>query len=155
MEHNINKKLEIYKKYKPKFYNKDKAYYSTRLLNKNEIQFYNRLINIFSPKYNIFPQVCLQSYIKTTQNETNEDLYKFPDFTICDHNFWPIAVIELNGYSHNNPYSQLRDMSVRAILQQGNIPLIQIPNNTSLTDNQIRDLIENQIKKYTIEENDE
>lgn len=127
---------EKYEKYKETFYNKDKTYSLKRIMSYSEREMFNKLNEIYKNQYYIFPQVCLSAFIDTPKGQERKELYRHPDFVICDLEFNPIAVIELNGKTHNAPYSKLRDTSVKFILNDCNIPLIQIsiknPSNHTL-----------------------
>ena len=139
---------EIFKKYENSFFNPNAKYFATSLMNDNEQIFFKQLLNIFKNKYYIFPQVCLMAYINTLSIETKQELYRFPDFLICDKKFQPIIVLELNGESHKQQYTKLRDKSVKSILQSCKIPLLQFKNNKQYEDKKLKEIIESEIHLY-------
>lgn len=142
---------EKYKKYKDSFYNKNKTYSKKRLMSKSEIEIYKKLTKIYKNQFYVFPQVCLSAFIKTPQEQKRTELYRHPDFLICDMAYNPRVVIELNGKSHNSPYTHLRDLSVKQILKDCNIPLIPIPS-TDISEEILKKIIDKELI-YTQKEN--
>lgn len=138
----LNEKLE---QYRDRFIDSNKEYISKKLMTNTEILYYNKLIEIYKNQYYIFPQVSLNAYI-TTENQ-NLELYRFPDFLICDLNYYPIAVIELNGKTHKDDYTHLRDTSVKLILDKSKIPLIQIETKKNISNKILKQLIDVQLNK--------
>lgn len=117
---------EIREKNKEKFFDKDKAYGSKTLLNQTEQTLYKKLVEAFSQDYYIFPEVCLSAYIYTSPDEKRQELYRHPDFVICNKKFDVLLVVEYNGITHKSNYTRLRDFSVKQILNKSKIDLIQL-----------------------------
>jgi len=147
---------EKFNKYRNSFFKNDKSYHSKRLMKNSEIEIYTKLLDIYKEQYYVFPQVALSAYIETDVKEHNLELFRFPDFLLCDMNFYPVAVIELNGRTHNDDYSHLRDTSLNLILKQSQLPIIQLNIKRKISNNLLKSTIDNIIHLHnhkTIKEN--
>lgn len=140
---------EAYNRNKDKFFSKSKRYYKKPILNPVEINILEKLKAIYDGEYYILPQVCLGAYIETPPEQTREELYRFPDFLLCDLAYNPVAIIEINGATHKTPYKRLRDMSVNQISRACGIPFIQITATVHTSNETLREILDCEIKRIT------
>ena len=112
-----------------KFYDETKSYkLKNNLLNKHEMEFFNIVRSFLNSKYVIIPQVNLQTIVETNTNTRNDELFRNIDFIVYHtEQYIPFLAIELNGRQHyTNEYWKERDKSVRAILNDIELPLLTI-----------------------------
>ncbi|MCL2631263.1 MAG: DUF2726 domain-containing protein [Firmicutes bacterium] len=107
------------------------AYVAKRsLMSDCEMNFYNKLLRIYSARYIVQPQVNLASVIgKISDSRYQNELYRNIDFGVFDRSFKVLALIELNDKTHNERGRIERDMKVREICKQADIPLITFWTN--------------------------
>ena len=134
-----------------KFYNETKTYtLKENLLNEFEMRFFNIVRESLKDKYVIVPQVNMQSMIETDTNTRNDELFRNLDFVIYyAKEYIPFLAIELNGQQHyTNEYWKERDKSIKAILDDVQLPLLTIDVKTlkQKTDNEIYALMKKVIK---------
>lgn len=101
-------------------------YAKKNLLTKSEINFYKKLNNAYKEKYIIQCQINLASIIyKINNDKYRSELFRNIDYGLFEkETFKPLIMIELNDQTHKNKKRYIRDLKVRDILQQANIPLI-------------------------------
>lgn len=112
-----------------KFYDENKKYFlKQQNLNEYEMRYFDIVRSFKRSKYVIIPQVNLQSIIETDSNTRNDELFRNVDFIMFhSKTFVPFLVIELNGKQHyTNEYWIERDKSIKAILDQVQLPLLTI-----------------------------
>jgi len=80
--------------------------------------------------YIIHPQLNLASIVmkKSTERYASE-LFRNIDFSIFDKNYNLKILIELNDSSHNKIYRKERDLKVKNICNEINVPLITFYTN--------------------------
>ena len=119
---NINKNINnIYTK-------TNKIYEKKSLLTDFEKYFYNILKNNFEYKYIVQAQIPLNQIIEKHKNykwEYANELNKSIDFGLFDKTtLEPILMIEINDRTHKQAKRYKRDIKVRNILKEANIPLL-------------------------------
>lgn len=100
-----------------------KCYYSNY-----EKTILTKLNSIIENKYLVYPQVNLVSIIdKIDNSKYRTELFRNIDFGIFDKTTAkPLLLIELNDATHKNAKRYQRDIKVKEILKQANIPLITL-----------------------------
>lgn len=107
------------------------SYESKSIMTEFEKEFYRKLEVAVPSGYIIQCQVPLSAIIKkiSTSKYANE-LYRTIDFGIIDKDtFKIILLIELNDKTHLEGKRQYRDIKVKQICQEANIPLIAFWSN--------------------------
>ena len=96
------------------------------LLTNFEKTFYKKLKHVVPEEYILQAQVNLASVVKKNFNNKfiNELSSRNIDFGIFDEDLKPIVLIELNDKSHKQQSRYKRDLKIREILEEANIPLI-------------------------------
>jgi len=92
-------------------------------LTPTEKKFYNTLKEI-NNEYIVFPQINLASIIDKTNSRYRNELFRNIDFGIFNTNFELLLLIELNDNTHNYIRRKDRDLKVKKILAECNIPLL-------------------------------
>ena len=96
----------------------------TSLVSKAELQFYKKLEYLYGNSYKIQVQVNLASIINKNDTFRN-DLFRNIDFGIFEkETLKPLLLIELNDSTHKNYKRYNRDIKIREILKQVQMPLI-------------------------------
>jgi hypothetical protein len=101
------------------------------LLGNQEQVFYWRLVKAF-PNHVILSQVALSQLLGidkgTPQRQAFRNRFRqlCADFVICTKSFSPVAVIELDGVSHDQPRRQDADTRKAHALESARIPLHRI-----------------------------
>ncbi len=107
-----------------------KGYEPKRLLTPTEVKFYEAIKQATPPSYIVYPQINLASIINRTDEHTYQnELYRNIDFAIFNENYFPIVLLEINDKSHNEPARRARDIKVKEILLQANLPLVTLWTN--------------------------
>lgn len=130
--------------------NNNEAVYSKKeTLTKSEKEFLEKLKGL-GPEYIIIPQVNLASVINKSNSKYHNELFRNIDFGIFNKNYELLLLIELNDATHQKLQRKDRDLKVKKILNDCNIPLLTFytyyPNE--------KDYVINRILK-TINGNDE
>lgn len=105
--------------------------YAKRLLGEREQVLYWRLRSAF-PDHVVLAQVAISQLLGVEKNTPNRQVVsnKFrqlcADFVICKRTFEPIAVIELDGLSHDHPRRQGADERKAAALDSAGVQLIRV-----------------------------
>lgn len=102
---------------------KEIIYYKKKILSDNEIAFFNKFKEL-NGKYIIIPQVNLASIIEKHGGKYHSELFRNIDFGIFDINYNLLLLIELNDKSHTNIKRKDRDLKVKKILSDCQIPLL-------------------------------
>jgi len=141
--------INIYKKYKNDFFKNDKTYNTKKLLTQKELIFFEYINEIYGKDYWIFPQVSLRAIIQTPNyNQSSKELYRTIDIVMFYANYEPMLAIELNGKEHKtNKYTKIRDFSNKQICKACNLPLLTIWTDTYIKKEEIKKLIDTEIKK--------
>ncbi len=114
--------------HKPKDKIKLNAKYERKgaLLTRPEYNFLLQLRQICPEKYEVLPQVALNSVIdKKTNNSYRNELFRVCDYCFVDKDtFEPLLLVELNDRSHLRADRQQRDAKVAAICADAKLPLV-------------------------------
>lgn len=127
----------------------DSIYHKKELLTDCEKEFVKRLKIIFGNKYIIQPQVPLRMIISKDGDELGKyagELHKYIDFGIFDRNYQLLALVELNDKSHTLQERHERDLKVKNICNQANIPIITFWTHENKTNENIRHIIQKEIE---------
>lgn len=153
----VNEKIDDYLKDKAKSKieekNKEKDYtYKSKekFVSECEKYFYDVLLKNFSD-YNIIPQVNLASIInkESLKFHYQSELYRNIDFGIFSKDFKILLLIEINDKTHStNKNRQYRDIKVKDILKQANVPIITFWTNYENKESYIVEKINNILKDY-------
>ena len=109
-------------------------------MNGNELTFYWRLRDAL-PNHIVLAQVPLAAFIRLTTPKATSYFNQFDrlraDFIICDSGARVLAVIEIDGKSHDSLKQQKRDAIKAAVLRDAGIKLHrlnsrQLPETTSI-----------------------
>lgn len=114
--------------YKPKEKVKLNSKYERKqmLLTRPEYNFLQTLREIKPEKYEVIPQVALNSVIdKKTNTSYRNELFRVCDYCFVDkETFEPLLLVELNDRSHLRADREQRDAKVAAICSAAKIPLV-------------------------------
>lgn len=117
----LNEYIETYNQ--PK-----KRYESKEYISDYEKHFLTIIENQFGQYYRIQPQVALSSIVnknKKYAREYQNELYRTLDIGIFDKKtFQPLLMIEINDSTHKQANRYERDLKVREILKEAEIPLL-------------------------------
>ena len=103
----------------------------------SEFNLYKTLLELYSDKYYIFPQINYNHLIQPKKSTwTEERKYrskidrKSADFVFCDkERIVPKLVIELDGYVHNFKNKQARDQFIDDITGIADLPILHLKTN--------------------------
>ncbi len=114
----------------------------------NEKIFYKKLLFLEELGYKIFPQINLSTLIQKISNQKYQnELYRNIDFGVFDSDLKIILLIELNDQTHNSWQRKDRDLKVKKICEDANIPLLtfytKYPNHDDYVKNRILNVIQN------------
>jgi very-short-patch-repair endonuclease len=105
--------------------------YAKRLLGEREQVLYWRLCSTF-PEHVVLAQVALSQLLGVEKGVVHRQAVgnRFrqlcADFVICKRTFEPVAVIELDGRSHDHPRRQAADERKAAALDSAGVQLIRV-----------------------------
>lgn len=105
----------------------DKFVYELKncIMTKNEISYFHAIMKSLPNGYHLQPQVNLASVINRTDNSKfHNELFRNIDFLILSSDFKPIAFIEINDSTHNDPSRIKRDQKVKEICEEAGISII-------------------------------
>lgn len=119
------------------------------LVTNNELNFYKKLENVFGNKYKVQTQINLASIIDKNNSYYKTDLFRNIDYGIFDKNtLKPLVLIELNDSTHKNKKRYERDLKIREMLKEANIPLVTFyttyENKEEYIKNRIEKILNNQ-----------
>lgn len=116
------------------------SYYRKRIMTNSEINFLKKLSDL-KDKYLIIPQVNLASIIEKRGAKYHSELFRNIDFGIFDKDYNLLLLIELNDKTHTSVKRRDRDLKVKKILSDCQIPLLifytYYPNEKSYVLNRI------------------
>lgn len=120
------------------------------LLTETEKNFYLKLKDL-EPQYKIIPQISLNAIVdKVTDNKYRTELFRNIDYGIFTNDLSNILLlIELNDQTHNQPNRKKRDIKVKEICQNANIPIITFYTNYPNEKEYVLNRILTEINKYT------
>ncbi len=96
------------------------------IMTRPETDAFALLRELFGDRYEIFPQVALNTVIdKLTQNSYRNELFRVIDFLIADKiTYAPLILIELDDSSHRRADRAERDRKVREICARAGLPIV-------------------------------
>lgn len=121
------------------------------IMTRTEQDFYRRLFQVFGRTYLIYPQVHLSTLLDHRQYHQNWKAAlatiqrKSVDYVFCTTDFRIVVAIELDDISHDTEDRQRRDYFVNEICQKAGLPLVRFRNGLQLSDDELRDRIQNSI----------
>ena len=120
-------------------------YVRKSIMTANEFAFFNKIKDL-EGNYIIIPQVNLASIIYKKNAKYYTELFRNIDFGIFDKNYNLLLLIELNDRTHEQLKRKDRDLKVRKILQECNIPLLTFytyyPNEKNYVLNRIMKILD-------------
>jgi Protein of unknown function (DUF2726) len=120
------------------------------LLSPGEARFFDALTHSVPESFYICPKVRIADLIETNREQSDPLFWqeqrrinqKHVDFVLCRRSdFAPVAAIELDGGSHNDPKRLARDQFIDSVFSSANIPLLHIPVQGFYHYAAIRDLV--------------
>lgn len=102
-----------------------------RIMNNSESTLFYELQKQLPQNYYVFPNMRIADIVHVVKGpdfkkRRNKVLPRHADFVICDQDFKPLFVIELNGGYHNHPIQQEKDREKEAIFREALLPLVII-----------------------------
>ena len=119
--------------------------YARELLNGREQMLYWRLVKAF-PDHIVFAQVSLSQLLGIEKGAHERQALKnrfrqlTADFVICSKSFKPVAVIELDGMSHDHPRRQDADKRKKLAVESAGIPLHRMNTKALLDEADLKQL---------------
>ena len=111
----------------------------TTVMTAPEIALYSMLRQMTDGRLEILCQVALVSIVdKVNYTSYRNDLFRIMDFVLCDRNFKPLVVIELNDSSHMRKDRIERDQKIAEILSKAGLPLVTLTLQESTDYNLVR-----------------
>ncbi len=121
-------------------------YFRKNIMTASEFAFFKKIQDL-ETKYIIIPQVNLASIIAKPKSKYHNELFRNIDFGIFSKEYELLLLIELNDASHNQIKRKDRDLKVKKILNECNIPLLTFytfyPNEKSYVLNRIIKFLDN------------
>ncbi len=121
-------------------------YLRKNIMTANEFAFFKKIQEL-ETKYIIIPQVNLAAIIDKTGSKYHNELFKNIDFGIFSKEYELLLLIELNDASHNQIKRRDRDLKVKKILNECNIPMLTFytfyPNEKNYVLNRIIKCLDN------------
>lgn len=105
-------------------------YHRERLLTLNESKYFET-VDTVGQKFQLrtFSKVRLLDIVKPNHSKNmaamNKVIRKHVDFLLCDKNFMPICVIEIDDSSHNTADARHRDAVKDAALKDAGVPILR------------------------------
>lgn len=127
--------------------NKENVTYKyKKIMSNSEFTFLNKFKEL-NDKYIIIPQVNLASIIEKCGGKYHSELFRNIDFGIFDKDYNLLLLIELNDKTHISIKRKDRDLKVKKILADSQIPLLVFytyyPNEKGYVINRITKALEN------------
>ena len=119
------------------------------LITETELRFYQAVCDVLPEGYFAQPQINLASVINKNQTTGfNNELFRNIDIGIFEKDSYkPIALVEINDSTHEQPKRIERDKKVKRICEEAGIPLVTFWTkygvNTDYIDKTIKEAIEN------------
>lgn len=104
------------------------------IMNQREQLYFKQLLDTYSDFYYVFPQISMSNLVEVESNGIPDPRLNVVfrcrvDFVLVDKNtFETVSVIELDGASHQNIDTIIRDIRVEKALKACQINLTRIPN---------------------------
>ncbi|UQZ87730.1 hypothetical protein C4J81_00330 [Deltaproteobacteria bacterium Smac51] len=121
------------KKHKKKFIPKT-------LLNEKEIEFFNKL-KVGLVGLHVFPQVSMNQVLDVEQQRDYRDRIPFwskiIDFVVCTPKCQVIAMVELDGPSHDYPDKKVKDAERDAMLREAGYIVVRYDWRTEVSEYQL------------------
>ena len=137
--------------YKPKEKIKLNSKYERKgtIITRPEYNFLLTLRQINPNKYEVLPQIALNSVIeKKTNTSYRSELFRICDYCFVDRDtFEPLLLVELNDRSHLRADRQERDAKVAAICSAAKIPLVTFWLDGDLSFNTVKRTVNKAILK--------
>lgn len=117
------------------------------IMSEYEKKFYN-ILKELSNEYEIIPQLNLASVVlKVNNNKYYSDLFRNIDFAIFSKDYSKlILLIEINDKTHNTTQRKSRDLKVKKICNDINVPLMTFYTSYPNEKNYVLNRIKNEIK---------
>lgn len=129
--HKNNQNLTLSEKQLRAIQNAD--FNKNKVMNSKEYFLYKRLHGYLQnnyPKYNIFPQVVMGSYLNSVNNWAFRAINsKRTDFLVVDPSGYPVIAIEYQGKGHYQANAIYRDTIKREVLRKSGIHYHEIKDN--------------------------
>lgn len=130
-EHDQKKNLTLHEKQLRAIHNAE--FNKNKVMNSNEYYLYKRLdgyLRTHYPKYNIFPQVVMGSYLNCINNWAFRAINsKRTDFLVVDPSGYPVIAIEYQGKGHYQANALYRDTIKREVLRKADIHYHEIKDH--------------------------
>ncbi len=102
-----------------------------RIMNDSESALFFELKKQLPQNYYVFPNMRMADLVHVAHGpgfykRRGKVLPRHADFVICDSDFKPLFVIELNGGYHDHPVQQEKDREKEAIFREALLPLVII-----------------------------
>lgn len=124
-----------------KYSRKDKKKYIKKdLMNNTEIVFFDKLREGLIGLH-VFPQVSMNQVLNVERQRDFKDRIPFSskiiDFVICTPKCQVIAIVELDGPSHDDPDQKLKDTKRDAMLEEAGYIVIRYDWRNKITERQL------------------
>ena len=117
-----------------------KKYIKKTLMNSNEIVFFEKLKKGLIGLH-VFPQVSMNQVLDVEQQKDYKDRIPFwakiIDFVICTPQCQVLAIIELDGPSHDTPEQKQKDKDRDAMLEQAGYIVLRYDWRVEVTEHQL------------------
>lgn len=102
-----------------------------RIMNGSESALFFELKKQLPQNYYVFPNMRIADVVDIIDGQgfykrRDKILPRHVDFVVCDQDFKPIVVAELNGKYHNRLDQQKRDKEKKEIFEEAKLPLVII-----------------------------
>lgn len=125
---------------KPKY--KKKRYIKKKLLNEREIIFYEKLKEGLKGLF-VFPQVSMNQVLDVEQQRDYKDRIPFwakiIDYVVCTPGYQIIAMIELDGPSHDSRSQKQKDQERDEMLKEAGYIVVRYDWRNEITEKQLND----------------
>jgi hypothetical protein len=124
--------------------------HSKVLLNKAEQRLY-RLLRKSFPRHIVFSQVALSQLIGLNPGAAwslrNRYSQLVADFVICDYAYQPLAVVELDGRTHDHPKQVEADARKVAVLNAAHLDLVRLNAASLPTEQELKALFSEHVHR--------
>ena len=122
-------------------------------MDKREIEFFEKLKKGLKGLY-VFPQVSMNQVLNVEQQRDWKDREHFwskiIDFTVCTPDCQVIAMVELDGPSHDHPDKKKKDADRDAMLEEAGYIVIRYDWREEITESQLNADFKRIIKAWNI-----
>ena len=130
-----------------------KKYIKKTLMNKSEIEFFEKMKNGLKGLY-VFPQVSMNQVLNVEQQKDYKDRIPFwskiIDFVVCTPTCQIIAMVELDGPSHDTPEKKNTDNERDAMLEEAGYIVIRYDWRKEITEAQLNKDFKRIIKAWNV-----